>query len=109
MISSRLRRDCVETVTRLADRELDSRSFRTAVLAELHRVLEFDWHVWVLTDARTTVGVDPHAVVPDLTELPRMIRLKYLTSTHRWSQLDTVAALGDQASTSRLWREVQQP
>lgn len=96
-----------DAIGRLVVEAADSRAFRTAVLERLRRVLGFDWYVWVLTDPRTTVGVDPLADVPDLAELPRMIRLKYLTALNRWSGLDTAAVLGDRAGDSPLWREVQ--
>jgi DNA-binding CsgD family transcriptional regulator len=88
---------------------LDARTLRMAVLAELRLAFEFDAYVWVLTDPVTCVGVDPLAQVPDGTDLARTIRLKYATLVNRWTGLDTVAGLGARASTSRLWREVQQP
>ena len=88
---------------------LDARALRVAVLTELRRAFEFDAYVWVLTDPFTCVGVDPLAEVPDGTDLARAIRLKYSTLVNRWTGLATAAGLGADASTSQLWREVQQP
>ena len=67
----------------------------------------FDWYAWVLTDPGTTVGVDPFAHLPDLSVLPTVVRLKYLTPTNRWTSLDGAAALGAQAADSPLWRDWQ--
>lgn len=96
-----------EAIRRLAEEAADSRVFRSAVLERLRSVLGFNWYVWVLTDPRTTVGVDPFSEVPDLAELPRMIRLKYLTTVNRWTGPDAVGVLGDRVGDSPLWREVQ--
>lgn len=96
-----------DAIVGLDPRLMDSRAFRAAVLDRLRKAIGFDWYAWVLTDPETTVGVDPLADVPDLAELPRLIRLKYLTPVNRWTGLAPVAALGDRASDSRLWREVQ--
>ncbi len=88
---------------------LGSRDLRIAIIRELRRALEFGGHVWVLTDPLSCVGVDPLAHVPGVQDLGRAIRLKYATAANRWTALDGVANLGGQASTSPLWREVQQP
>lgn len=84
---------------------LDPRQFRAAVVDALRGVVEFESWVWVLTDPLTEVGVDPFANVPDLAELPRLVRLKYLTAANRWTQLDAVASLADEPSRSPLWAE----
>ena len=81
--------------------------FRAEVLDRLRRVVGFDWYAWVLTDPGTTVGVDPLAHLPDLTLLPSVVRLKYLTTINRWTSLDGASALGDRFLDSPLWREVQ--
>lgn len=82
------------------------------MLAEIRRTVGFDAYAWLLTDLETFVGSAPLADVPCLHELPRLIRLKYLTATNRWTALpgDGVATLvtataGDLAR-SRLWREL---
>lgn len=96
-----------EALDRLGARQTDSRAFRGQALDRLRQVVSFDWYAWVLTDPSTTVGVDPLAHLPDLTVLPTVVRLKYLTPTNRWTSLDCVAALGAQAIDSPLWRDVQ--
>lgn len=101
------RHQILDALERLGDEAADSRAFRSALLGRLRSVIQFDWYVWVLTDPCTTVGTDPFAQVPDLAELPRMVRLKYLTALNRWTGLDPVAVLGDRADESRLLREVQ--
>ena len=45
----------------------------------------FDAYAWLLTDPQTSVGSSPLADVPCLPELPRLIRLKYLTEVNRWT------------------------
>lgn len=88
------------------------RALRLAVIEELRRVVGFDAYAWVLTDPETAVGVAPVADVPWLAELPRQIRLKYLTGLHRWTALgeDGVARLrsatGDDPSRSRVWADL---
>lgn len=50
--------------------------------------------------------MDPFATVPDLAELPRLVRLKYLTTVNRWTHLRCVASLGDDPERSLLWTGV---
>jgi len=97
----------VAAVERLCAGARDLRVFRADVLQVLGRVVDFDFHVWVLTDPATGVGMDPLAVAPDLDRVPEIIRLKYLTALNRWSSLDRPAALGDAREQSRLWRDYQ--
>jgi len=89
----------------------DAVGLRLAVLDEIRRVVEFDSFAWLLTDPETEVGSAPLADVPCLSELPRLIRLKYLTAINRWTGMEKpVALLG--ASTrghldhSLVWREI---
>lgn len=96
-----------EAVDRLGAKQTDSRVFRTEMLDRLRRALGFEWYAWVLTDPGTTVGVDPLAYLPDLTVLPTVVRLKYLTAINRWTSLDGAAVLGGNTTASPLWREVQ--
>ena len=98
-----------DEVDRLAARPTDSRVFRAEVLDRLRRSVGFDSFAWVLTDPVTTVGVDPFAQLPDLRELPTVVRLKYLTDLNRWTSLTDASSLGDRGEESRLWREVQRP
>ena len=77
----------------------------------LRRVIGFDAYVWLVTDPETSVGSAPLADVPCLPELPRLIRLKYLTTVNRWTSMITpVASLrqatGGDLARSLLWREL---
>jgi DNA-binding NarL/FixJ family response regulator len=89
----------------------DALSLRLAVLDEIHRVVGFDAYAWLLTDPETEVGSAPLADVPCLPELPQLIRLKYLTSVNRWTQLDAPVArlheaTGGHLDRSLVWREM---
>jgi DNA-binding CsgD family transcriptional regulator len=100
----RIRRVCRTTTA-------DALSFRLAVLDEVRRVVKFDAYAWLLTDPETEVGSAPLADVPCLPELPRLIRLKYLTPINRWTRLDVPVALlrvstGDHLERSLVWREM---
>jgi DNA-binding CsgD family transcriptional regulator len=55
------------------------------VLDILAGAVPFDAHVWLLTDPETCVGSSPHASVPDIEDLPRLIRLKY--REHGWTSI----------------------
>lgn len=79
------------------------RPLREALLAELGAVVPFDFHAWVLTDPLTWVGTAPLATVPVPELLPTLIRLKYLTPTHRWTTLRRCVALAEGESP---WREL---
>jgi DNA-binding CsgD family transcriptional regulator len=70
-----------EQVVRLSQEAADSRTLRLETLAVLRRVIGFDAYVWLMTDPETSVGSAPLADVPCLPELPRLIRLKYLTTS----------------------------
>ncbi len=81
------------------------------MLDEIRRAVRFDAFAWLLTDPETEVGSAPLADVPCLPELPRLIRLKYLTPVNRWTELGVpVARLLDstnnQPERSLLWREM---
>ena len=70
----------------------DSRDLRLRLLTEIREVVAFDAHAWLLTDPETSVGTAPLADVPCLPELPRLIRLKYLTEVNRWTALAGAAS-----------------
>jgi DNA-binding CsgD family transcriptional regulator len=100
-----------EQVLQLCRGDADARTLRLEVLAVLRRVIGFDAYVWVVTDPETSVGSAPLADVPCLPELPRLIRLKYLTEVNRWtSMLTPVAALRQTTSGDRdrslMWRDL---
>ena len=74
-------------------------------------MVDFDAYAWLLTDPETEVGSAPLADVPCLPELPRLIRLKYLTSVNRWTRLETPVALlhastGGHKERSLVWRDM---
>lgn len=97
----------VARVTRICRQHDEARGLRLALLDELRAVVGFDAYSWLLTDPETEVGCAPLADVPCLPELPRLIRLKYLTAVNRWTRLATpVAVLGPQRDTSLVWREM---
>src|SRR5215470_4797333 len=58
---------------------------RVRLLEEIRRAIGFDAYAFVLTDPETSVGSAPLADVPHLPDLPRLIRLKYLTPVNRWT------------------------
>lgn len=97
-------------VGRICDAVGDAQALRTGLLEEIRRVVPFDAHAWLLTDPETSVGSAPVAQVPCLPELPRLIRLKYLTEVNRWTTIGEVALLreatGGDLSRSLLWREL---
>jgi DNA-binding NarL/FixJ family response regulator len=101
----------VERIVRLCGAHDDTRTLRLSLIDEIRRTVGFDAYAWLLTDPETEVGCAPLADVPWLTELPRQIRLKYLTSVNRWTRLDRAvaalrAATSDQRELSLVWREM---
>ena len=102
----------IEKVVRLCrNTTSDALSLRLDVLEEIRRVVGFDANAWLLTDPETEVGSAPLADVPCLPELPRLIRLKYLTTVNRWTQLDAPvarlhASTGGRLEQSLVWREM---
>lgn len=99
-------------IVRICETEGNARTLRLRILDEIRLTVGFDAYAWLLTDPETSVGSAPLADVPCLSELPRLIRLKYLTDINRWTALDNppVASLqqatGGHLSRSRLWREL---
>ncbi len=96
---------------RLCGSLVDARTLRLELLEELNQIVPFDAYAWLLTDPQTSVGSSPLANVPCLPELPRLIRLKYLTQVNRWTQLRSPVALlaevtGGDLSRSLVWREL---
>lgn len=99
------------SVSGLCERIDDARELRLALLAELHRVVPFDAFAWLLTDPTSEVGAAPVADVPCLPDLPRLIRLKYATTTNRWTRQTTPvqrlhALTGGGLDQSLVWREL---
>ena len=71
----------------VVDSRLDHQALRRAVLAEVARTVPFDAYVWPLCDPRSTVAMAPQARIPCPQELPRLVRLKYLSRPARWTVL----------------------
>ena len=100
-----------DSIAQLCRSDADARTFRLEALATIRRVVGFDAYAWMITDPETSVGSSPLADVPWLPELPRMIRLKYLTTVNRWTGLPCGAvslagATGGDLSRSLVWREL---
>jgi DNA-binding CsgD family transcriptional regulator len=99
-------------IERICSSDDDARTLRLRLLDEVGRIVGFDHHVWVLTDPETAVGASPLAAVPDLSAVPRLVRLRYVTALARWTTLteDPVASLagvtGGDLDASPLWREL---
>lgn len=101
----------LEKIARICTAGGDARSLRLALLGEIRRAVPFEAYSWLLTDPETEVGCAPLADVPCLPELPRLIRLKYLTEINRWTHLRTSAAslratTKDHREHSLVWREL---
>ncbi|GIG59119.1 helix-turn-helix transcriptional regulator [Longispora fulva] len=96
-------------VLRVCEAGGDARELRLRLLDALRRAVDFDFHAFVLTDPETSVGSAPVAAVPHVRDLPRLIRLKYLTEVNRWTGLAeppvALLSVGDPAR-GPLWREL---
>ena len=66
---------------------VEATTLRERILNELRKVIGFDAWVWLVTDPTTAVGSAPIAQIPCLPELPKLIKLKYLSSVNRWTTL----------------------
>ncbi len=89
----------------------DDRVLRARVLHAVARKVPFDAYAWLLTDPETEVGSSPLAEIPSLSDLPDLIRQKYLTTVNRWTALTAPAAglhqaTGGDLAQSLVWREV---
>lgn len=115
MVRSTKQTRSLERVERICAAGADAHTLRIRLLEEIRRVVSFDAHVWLLTDPRTAVGAAPLADVPCLHELPRAIKLKYLTEVNRWTRLARRGApvgllrlaTSDDPSRSVMWRDIQ--
>ncbi|PVG82155.1 LuxR family transcriptional regulator [Nocardioides gansuensis] len=76
---------------------------RVRALGVVRSVVPYDAFAWPLTDPETSVGTDPLADVPSLSELPTLIRLKY-QAPHRWTSLNGVQTLAGAGPSP--WREL---
>jgi DNA-binding CsgD family transcriptional regulator len=101
----------VERIEAIGQQGGDDRTLRRRILDELHRVVPFDVHAWLLTDPETEVGSAPLADAPVPADLPRLIRAKYLTPPNRWTHLAVPVASLQRATDgvlarSFVWSEV---
>jgi DNA-binding CsgD family transcriptional regulator len=100
----------IERIERICTGGGDATGLRVRLLDEMRRAIGFDAYAFLLTDPETSVGAAPLADVPCLPELPRLIRLKYLTRVNRWTALSDVGLLrqatGGEPERSLLWREL---
>ena len=82
------------------------------MLEAMRTSVGFEAYAWLLTDPVTAVGSSPMAEVPCLPELPRLIRLKYLTTQLRWTLPGRAPVLSLRDATSGnpgeslVWREL---
>ena len=60
-------------------------ALRVSSAGELELRVPHDFYAWLLTDPETCVGSDPVADIPELDDLPVLIRLKYMTAINRWT------------------------
>lgn len=114
MASRTVERNARERIEQICLSTSDATRLRIQVLGEIRKVVDFDAHVWLLTDPGTAVGSAPLADVPCLPELPEAIRLKYLTEVNRWTNLHAngvavgilrQATAGD-PNRSLMWRGI---
>jgi DNA-binding CsgD family transcriptional regulator len=101
----------VERIGRVGGECRDSRELRRALLDEISRNVGFDAYAWLICDPESEVGCDPVADVPCLPELPKLIRLKYATTTNRWTRMRSAVArlidvTGGSPEQSLVWREL---
>jgi hypothetical protein len=102
----------VDRVARRCTEHDDARALQLALVEEIRNTVGFDAYAWLLTDPVTEVGSSPLADVPRLSELPRQIRLKYLTALNRWTNLSQPpvgclrSVTGDRLEQSLVWREL---
>ena len=101
------------SVERVCNAHLEERPMRIALVEEFRRSIAFSSYVWALTDPETEVASAPLADVPErvFADLPRLIRIRYLTRVNRWNTLDGVAnslqaATGGHPEKSELHRDV---
>lgn len=100
----------LDTIRRVCAGGLGERELRAALRSALRDLMPFEHYAWLLTDPRSWVGTAPLADVPSLTDVPELVRLKYLTATNRWTDVSEVstlrAASAGEPARSRIWREL---
>lgn len=106
--------DLLRRVESVCGSDLSAKALRERILDLVGRHVEYDGHVFALTDPVTKVGSSPHADVPDLPweRLPELIRWRYLTLVNRWDRLphgpvSSLLTATRSPSESLLWSHVQ--
>lgn len=99
-----------ERIEALASCGMNERDLRIAILDVIKTVVSFEHHVWLLTDPSSCVGCLPLADVPDLREIPTLVRLRYLHAENRWSDpasptVSTLALTAVDGAPRSPWRE----
>lgn len=99
-----------ERIEALIASTMNERDLRIAILDVVRTVVPFDHYVWLLTDPESCVGCLPLADVPDMREIPTLIRLRYLNAENRWSDpasrtVSTLAATAVDGAPRSSWRE----
>lgn len=87
------------------------RELRGAIVDVLRGAIDFAWYAFLLTDPVTEVGSSPVAEAPSVSDLPRLIRAKYLTEVNRWTSMAAHVeslwrATAGNLDQSLMWREV---
>ena len=97
-------------IERLCAAGMRDRPLRAALVEAIGGRVQFDGHVFLLTDPVTCVGASPLASIPGLPfdRLPELIKARYLTRQSRWTTLDGVSALSAAAPTTDAdpWRRI---
>lgn len=99
-----------DRIEKLTGNGLSERNLRVSILDLIRTVVPFDSFVWLLTDPASGVGCSPLADVPDLREIPSLIRLRYASAANGWRSTDagrvtTLLAVTDgDLARSTLWR-----
>jgi hypothetical protein len=114
MASAWARTRARERIVALGEAGLDDRDLRRQILTVLGEVIAFDFFAWLLTDPVTAVGAAPLAEAPRMSELPALIKAKYVTPVNRWTILLRQAppvgllseATGGELARSLVWREM---
>lgn len=100
-------------IERLCAAGMRDRPLRAALVEAIGGLVQFDGHVFLLTDPVTCVGASPLASIPGLSfdRLPELIKARYLTPGDRWSALDGVSALAaapPRPDGDQWWRIVRE-
>ena len=99
-----------DRIDALAQRGLADRALRGAILQAISPMVPFDSYVWLSTDPETAVGCVPLAEVPDVRQVPSLIRNRYLVEERHWANplthvVTTLAGASNGTLGQRTWTE----